>query len=191
MKKRWIIAVIAILVAVLAVSLLDTVPVYPAFQKEVRSMQEVRQAFRFASMPYLSPENERRNLSHWLTLDGWTAISKPVGYLIGGTESGAGGEIAYVFTGSTKSRTLSTLDEQPAYQGVPFGFWFSGDLDDCAKPYQISLRFPFDGMAYELHAAISGSATDTDAAALAAYAKDTLLTLCEQMIDSASKFTMI
>lgn len=34
MKKRTIIAAIAILALVLAVSLLGTVPVYPAFQKD-------------------------------------------------------------------------------------------------------------------------------------------------------------
>ena len=57
----------------------------------------------------------------------------------------------------------------------------------------LHMCFSFDGAAYKLRAAIPRSTPDTGApassgqrAALAAHAKDTLLALAEQMIDSAS-----
>lgn len=45
MKKRWL-AVLALLALVLGLALLGTVPVYPAFQKGLSSMDELQKALR-------------------------------------------------------------------------------------------------------------------------------------------------
>ena len=190
MKKRFILAALAILAAALVLLLLSTVPVYPAFQKTVDSTDALRRALRSKAFLYPAAGEVLSDTSYRLSLDGRTVFSKPVGYLIDGTEPDANAGICYVFSGSTKSLPASAPKEQHEYRGVPIGIWTYGDLADCTKTYQIGLSFSSDGIFYVLRAAVSGTVPDSDApssseqrAGLAAHAEDTLLSLCHQMLD--------
>lgn len=179
MKKRWLAALI-LLALVLGLALLGTVPVYPAFEKEVSSMDSLKKALR--QEPFLYPDDAGLpDADYWLALDGRTLLASPIGYQIESCDNASA--VSYTVSGGT--RRPSPLSPSPLeefeYRGVKIGLRTYGDPEDAASSAEIKLSFSLDGLHYDLKAAICAEARSV----IAASVKETLLGQCRRMIDSA------
>lgn len=180
MKKRWLTAIFALLALVLGLALLGTAPVYPAFEKEVSSMDSLKKALR--REPFLYPDDAGlTDAAYWLKLDDRSLLASPVGYRIESRDDASA--VSYTVSGGT--RRPSPLSPSPLeefeYRGVKIGLRTYGDPEDTASSAEIKLSFSLDGLHYDLKAVICAEARSE----IAASAKETLLTQCRLMIDSA------
>ena len=177
MKKRWLAAAFAL---VLGLALLGTAPVYPAFEKEASSMGALKTALRQEA--FLYPDDAGlTDAAYWLELDGRSLLARPIGYRIESRDDVSA--VSYTVSGST--RQPSPLSPSPLeefeYRGVKIGLRTYGDAEDTASSAEIKLSFSLDGLHYDLKAAICAEARSE----IAASVKQTLLTQCRFMIDSA------
>ena len=178
MKKRWLAAALVLLALVLGLALLGTAPVYPAFEKEVSSMDGLKKALW--QEPFLYPDDMGlHDTDYWLELDGRSLLASPVGYRIKSCDNASA--VSYTVSGATRQPSTSgpAPEEKFEYQGVELGLWTSGAAEDTAS---IRLSFSLGGLHYELKAAICAEARTE----LAASVKQTLLAQCRRMIDSAA-----
>ena len=179
MKKQWMTA--ALILLALALALLGTVPVYPAFEKEASSMDGLKRALR--REPFLYPDDmDLRDAAYWLELDDRSLLASPVGYRIERRKDGSA--VVYPVSGSTRRPSPSSPEplEKIEYRGVEIGLWTCGDPEDAAPFAELQLSFSLDGLHYALKAAVHAEKRSE----LAADAKQLLLTQCRLMIDSAA-----
>lgn len=187
MKKRGL-AVLALLALVLGLALLGTVPVYPAFQKELSSMDELQKALRQEA--FLYPDDAGLpDADYWLALDGRTLLASSVGYQIESRNEEATAH--YTVSGSTRRPSPSgpAPVEEFAYRGVEIGLRTYGDLEDASSFAKLELSFSLDGLFYALTAQLPAKTekpSPKQRTELAASAKEALLTQCRLMIDSAA-----
>ena len=192
MKKRWIIC-IALIAAALALALLGTVPVYPAFQRQAASMQALRRTLRDEDMQYPACE-QLLDPEFRIELDGRTVLAAPVGYQIEGAGNDPDAPVRFVFSGSRKSRQEASSAEEVVYRDVPIRIRRCGDAAGHAGAHWLEASFFCRGVSYELRASFGESAQDGDVqltpeayAALAAHAQEALLDQCRQMIGGAGE----
>ena len=193
MKKRLPLAAVLFLLTALTFSLLYTVPVYPAFQKTVGSIDTLRRALHHDTILYPAAEALLAEPNYTLSLGGRTIFAKPAGHVIDGTALYDDTEIYYLFTGSTTLHSGQTAAEEIEYRDVSIRHWDLGDLNDSGTSYRVNLSFSQGSDSYTLSASFGGAVLDPEAqltpelrAALAAHVRDMLLSQCRQMIDAAS-----
>lgn len=186
-RKHIAIVIIAAVILAAVIVLVETVPVYPAFQKHADSIEDIQNTFRNEAVVY--PQLDETDLDIGDTmfwLDGRTVISKTEGYLISAVGYCEDMEIRYSFSGMRGENQPKRFDSS-TYQGVAIGVSYGGDMMAPYASYSVALSFSADAWSYELSASgrdKENKQSQQERGVMRDYMQDILLIICQQMIDS-------
>ena len=135
-----------------------TWPVYPAFQKEVDSYEDLCAPFRESDFIFLPEEDGIPTTYMSLWLSDRTRVAKPTSYVITKQDDSNGISVRYsIDCGVGDLFTVDTIDSTREYRGVGYEL-ITGTVPDATGTTDryVSLRFAFEGAYYDLHADYDG-----------------------------------
>lgn len=107
-RRRYLLLFILVIVFISVAGLAKIVPVYPAFQKQVHSKEQIGKRFNDCK-EVIIPQIEmpgKENTVYFLNLDGRTLLSRPIGYLISATSNNEGQLAMYVLNCTIKQEDI-------------------------------------------------------------------------------------
>ena len=188
MKKRirikWVVlGVVVVLFLWLVGEIIVSIPVYPAFQKQVGSYTELQQALKDNQKIILpSPSKlELTDETYCLRLDGRSIFSHPDGYSFCGTMLNNGVEVDFILDCDKFTSDLHNPDTSYRDIYLKYDTWESS-TDPIFK--SISIQFSLEEQHYSFEATYHhGTLTKEEIAALEEAIRPQLLELAQQVID--------
>ena len=127
-----------------------TWPVYPAFQKEVDSYEDLRAPFRESDFIFLPEEDEIPTTYMYLRLNDRTRFAKPTAYVISKQDDSDGISVDYSIVYAVGDYfPVGTIDDKREYRGIGYEL-ITGMVPDASGTYDhyVILRFAFEKGAY-------------------------------------------
>ena len=183
--KKLLIAVFAAIVLFLAVEIITTWPVYPAFTKEVDSYDALCKPFRNSKTVFLPDEDDVPVSSYTLLLDGRSIFAKPETYCIQKSEDLDDLSVRYDLVCRTHGETpcSGTLE----YRGVPYDVVVSDSPSESGTWHFVHVAFDIEGVFYRFSAEYqSDELTAEDEKAIQEPLRTRLETYAKQVIDKYS-----
>lgn len=195
MKKKVLLIVLLAFLVTGAALTVTTVPVYPAFQKDVETFGNLKEKLGETVLYPKLDEDVGVQTRYALSLDGRTLLAKPKGYVIEQANISETDEVWLFYLGRSGENEAQGSHETVEYRGVTIGLTYGNALDDPLRACSVGLEFSCSGMTYELVGQYTRH-VKTDAAkiqlaeenqAMIEKMQDELFRQCQEMIDEAFK----